>query len=335
MSQAAGLSDSRSPICLGRRGQVATQGGQTTRERPTGFEESLLSLRRERAISWGIARELSRTGAAWRGGADQHRASGRVSRRGRATTRRDRDAAVADRAQATMTAGHRRVPRAALARCDFERAWELGGSLRSTSAGHRCSKRRSRGPRIERDAAFAAVAAMVATMDRAAQAPRGGSAREDAASCGEDATPAPALEIRALGPTEIRLEGAAVEGLWGRPKELLVLLAWHTEGLRREDVGLALWPDASPEKLRNLFHVTLHRLRKCLWVAASGWCARASGTGSPSRFRGSSTRGGSRRRCHRRAARHVARAGARHGRRALAAALQLYRGRVSPGRVGG
>jgi DNA-binding SARP family transcriptional activator len=82
------------------------------------------------------------------------------------------------------------------------------------------------------------------------------------------------LEIRALGATEVRMEGAVVEGLWGRPKELLVLLAWHPEGLRREDVGLALWPDASPEKLRNLFHVTLHRLRKCMgardWVVREG-----------------------------------------------------------------
>jgi predicted ATPase/DNA-binding SARP family transcriptional activator len=82
------------------------------------------------------------------------------------------------------------------------------------------------------------------------------------------------LDIRALGATEVRLEGALVEGLWGRPKELLVLLAWHTEGLRREDVGLALWPDASPDKLRNLFHVTLHRLRKCMgardWVVREG-----------------------------------------------------------------
>jgi DNA-binding SARP family transcriptional activator len=82
------------------------------------------------------------------------------------------------------------------------------------------------------------------------------------------------LDIRALGATEVRLDGAVVEGLWGRPKELLVLLAWHTEGLRREDVGLALWPDASPEKLRNLFHVTLHRLRKCMgardWVVREG-----------------------------------------------------------------
>jgi DNA-binding SARP family transcriptional activator len=93
------------------------------------------------------------------------------------------------------------------------------------------------------------------------------------------------LEIRALGAAEVRLEGIAVEGLWGRPKELLVLLAWHTEGLRREDVGLALWPDASPEKLRNLFHVTLHRLRKCLSEASPAPPTSAETPGSGDHLR--------------------------------------------------
>ena len=104
------------------------------------------------------------------------------------------------------------------------------------------------------------------------RAPTGATASESAAAAA--VAKSPILEICVLGPTEVRLEGATVEGLWGRPKELLVLLAWHTEGLRREDVGLALWPDASPDKLRNLFHVTLHRLRKCLgareWVVREG-----------------------------------------------------------------
>jgi DNA-binding SARP family transcriptional activator len=92
----------------------------------------------------------------------------------------------------------------------------------------------------------------------------------------EVASPAdePILDIRALGATEVRIEGQPVEGLWGRPKELLVLLAWHPDGLRREDVGLSLWPEASPDKLRNLFHVTLHRLRKSLgksdWIVRDG-----------------------------------------------------------------
>src|SRR3712207_7506307 len=35
----------------------------------------------------------------------------------------------------------------------------------------------------------------------------------------------------------------------------------------KAQIGLALWPDASPSQLRNTFHVTLHRLRNALAIA--------------------------------------------------------------------
>lgn len=84
-----------------------------------------------------------------------------------------------------------------------------------------------------------------------------------AASAGAPAT----VEVRALGSFEVWRDGARLEGeTWGasKPRELLLFLLAHPRGAGREQVGLALWPDASPAQLRNSFHVTLHRLRRGL-----------------------------------------------------------------------
>jgi DNA-binding SARP family transcriptional activator len=65
-------------------------------------------------------------------------------------------------------------------------------------------------------------------------------------------------------------------GAWGsaRPRELLTFLLLHPEGSTKEQVGLALWPDASTAQLRNSFHVTTYRLRKALgaadWIVLTG-----------------------------------------------------------------
>jgi len=48
--------------------------------------------------------------------------------------------------------------------------------------------------------------------------------------------------------------------------ELLVFLLIH-RGATKEEVGLALWPDASAAQVRNVFHVTLHHLRRALGAA--------------------------------------------------------------------
>ncbi|MDB4883658.1 MAG: Signal transduction response regulator / Disease resistance protein, partial [Gemmatimonadetes bacterium] len=56
--------------------------------------------------------------------------------------------------------------------------------------------------------------------------------------------------------------------------ELLLFLLCHPDGRSREQVGLALWPEASSAQLRNVFHVTLHRLRKAIdragWIVLEG-----------------------------------------------------------------
>ena len=88
---------------------------------------------------------------------------------------------------------------------------------------------------------------------------------------------ATSLRIFTLGPLRVVRDGETL-GVerWGSAKarELLLFLACHPEGCTREQVGVALWPEASSAQLRNVFHVTLHRLRKALdrpgWIVLEG-----------------------------------------------------------------
>ena len=75
------------------------------------------------------------------------------------------------------------------------------------------------------------------------------------------------LHVADLGPLQITLGGKplASEGRASqRARELLVFLVAHPPGPTKEKVGVAFWPDASTEQVKNSFHVTLHRLRKLL-----------------------------------------------------------------------
>ncbi len=73
------------------------------------------------------------------------------------------------------------------------------------------------------------------------------------------------LHVHDLGPLRITMGGSelASEGrASGRARELLVFLAARPS--TKEEVGVAFWPDATTEQVKNSFHVTLHRLRKLL-----------------------------------------------------------------------
>jgi predicted ATPase/DNA-binding SARP family transcriptional activator len=87
----------------------------------------------------------------------------------------------------------------------------------------------------------------------------------------EDAAGSPrsqsGLRVRALGPLEVHTrEGRIARSQWGssRARELLLFLLCNPSGCTKGQIGIALWPDASPAQLRNTFHVTLHRLRHAL-----------------------------------------------------------------------
>src|SRR5438445_1404640 len=81
------------------------------------------------------------------------------------------------------------------------------------------------------------------------------------------------LAIRALGALQISQPAGPLVWASAKPRELLLFLLCHPDGRTREQVGLAFWPEASIEQVRNSFHVTLHRLRKTLggahWVTLS------------------------------------------------------------------
>jgi predicted ATPase/DNA-binding SARP family transcriptional activator len=77
----------------------------------------------------------------------------------------------------------------------------------------------------------------------------------------------PDLDVRALGPFEAQVRGEAYDPdrwSWAKPKEALVLLLLHPEGVTRDRLGSALWPDSPPTRMKNSFHVALHHLRKSL-----------------------------------------------------------------------
>ena len=97
-------------------------------------------------------------------------------------------------------------------------------------------------------------------------------ARERVNSIGTAGTTTRALRVRALGTLEIGLDGKLVDA--GRSRELLLYLLSHPSGATKEQIGAALWPEADAARLRNNFHVTVHRLRKTLgsadWVLVEG-----------------------------------------------------------------
>jgi DNA-binding SARP family transcriptional activator len=81
------------------------------------------------------------------------------------------------------------------------------------------------------------------------------------------------LHIFALGPARVEKEGLPLDSPdWiQKPRELLYFLLSHPEGRTKEQIGLALWPEASTAQLRSSFHDALYRLRRALggkeWIS--------------------------------------------------------------------
>jgi predicted ATPase/DNA-binding SARP family transcriptional activator len=73
--------------------------------------------------------------------------------------------------------------------------------------------------------------------------------------------------VRLFGPLAVARDGAPVPATELTPakvRELLLYLVLHPAGRTKEQIALALWPDAAPAQLRNAFHVTMHQLRRAL-----------------------------------------------------------------------
>ncbi|MGH3146635.1 MAG: tetratricopeptide repeat protein, partial [Rubrobacter sp.] len=84
--------------------------------------------------------------------------------------------------------------------------------------------------------------------------------------------PTPGLRIFALGPARVEKGGRPLDSPdWThKPRELLFYLLSNPPR-SKEQIGLALWPDASSSQLRSSFHDTLFRLRRALgdkeWIS--------------------------------------------------------------------
>ena len=87
---------------------------------------------------------------------------------------------------------------------------------------------------------------------------------EDEKETGEQ--PVPILSVHALGQTRVEVGDRVVESsdwTYAKVAELFFYLISHPPATR-EKIGLDLWPDASPSRLRNALHSAMHRLRKTL-----------------------------------------------------------------------
>jgi predicted ATPase/two-component SAPR family response regulator len=80
------------------------------------------------------------------------------------------------------------------------------------------------------------------------------------------------LRIFGFGPARVEKDGVAVDSPdWiHKSRELLYFLLSHSPRTK-EQIGLALWPEASTAQLRSSFHDTVYRLRRALggkeWIA--------------------------------------------------------------------
>jgi len=75
---------------------------------------------------------------------------------------------------------------------------------------------------------------------------------------------APALRLQALGPARVYAADQLITAWpYARVKELLFYLASYPARTKAQ-IGLDLWPDASPKQLRNSLGITLYHLRRVL-----------------------------------------------------------------------
>ncbi|MCB0170660.1 MAG: hypothetical protein KDJ97_08915 [Anaerolineae bacterium] len=82
------------------------------------------------------------------------------------------------------------------------------------------------------------------------------------------------LAIRVLGPLQVFRQGELVSEMdWGseKAKILLAYLLWKgSVGATRAEISEVLWPDRFVEETANVFHVTMHRLRRVLQPGGTG-----------------------------------------------------------------
>jgi DNA-binding SARP family transcriptional activator len=77
----------------------------------------------------------------------------------------------------------------------------------------------------------------------------------------------PRLLIRALGRTEVQMDGKPIttkEWQTQISRDIFFCILAHPDGLTKEEIGAAFWPDASPDNVRTRFKNAVYRLRGAL-----------------------------------------------------------------------
>jgi LuxR family transcriptional regulator, maltose regulon positive regulatory protein len=72
----------------------------------------------------------------------------------------------------------------------------------------------------------------------------------------------PVLRIYALGQAEVKVDGQSVQWPIARSRDLFFFLLHRRQGLSKEQIGVAFWPDHDPSRLDSAFRSTLYRLRR-------------------------------------------------------------------------
>jgi DNA-binding SARP family transcriptional activator len=88
---------------------------------------------------------------------------------------------------------------------------------------------------------------------------------------------APRLRVLALGPHRVFVGDralASTDWTYAKSKELLFYLLEHGPATKAQ-IGLDLWPEASPNQLRAAFHSALHHLRRAL--GGTAWITHTEG----------------------------------------------------------
>ncbi len=148
---------------------------------------------------------------------------------------------------------------------DRERHTEVVRVVRASLAPEAYDAAVAAGEALSIDDAFALAAQADVLDDGALATPAPGATQYSIARPPASAA-APALAVRVLGPLAIARDGDALppDALpTGKARELLLFLLLVPRA-SKEQIGLALWPDASAAQVRNNFHVTLHHLRRAL-----------------------------------------------------------------------
>jgi predicted ATPase/DNA-binding SARP family transcriptional activator len=159
--------------------------------------------------------------------------------------------------------------RGVLDEATFADAWRVGGLLGLEESLEEADAGFSRTGTGNAAAASSALAAAPAAPRPAFSPP--------AVTAAPATTTAPAeLSVRALGPLEISRGGELLgteRWSYAKPRELLLYLLCNRSGATKEQIGQAIWPEATPSQVRNNLHVSLHYVRKVL--GSSDWIVYA------------------------------------------------------------